>query len=270
MKKVFKTIIKFISFFIIWAVLGGLVPIPEQLSPSIWRFLAELLPLLLMVLITYLYIKFIDKKEYDLKLKDTNFLNYLKAIMIGNIWIFTTIGIAFVLKVLKINGSNNAFLLIWGISLFLNTIMQELLARGYLYQMIKKNHNIIAAIIITTCLFTLMHGGAFEAGILAILNVLSMSLLMTILLEYYNSLWVPIIVHFIWNFIGGLVFGVVSLAEDYPFIYNTVSYGNKIVSGGTFKIEGSIIVTIINIVLLLIYIFLLHNKKKKMLINKEP
>ena len=222
MKKIFKTIIKFITFFIIWAVLGGLIPIPEKLSPPMWRFLAELEPLILIILITYAYMKFIDKEKYDLKLKDTNFLNYLSAFIIGNIWIFGTIGIAFGIKVLKINNSNNTFLLVWGISLFLNTIMQELLTRGYLYQMIKKNHNIIAAVITTTCLFTLMHGGAFEAGILAILNVVTMSLLMTMLIEYYNSLWVPIIVHFIWNFIGGLIFGVVSLVSDYPFIYNTV------------------------------------------------
>jgi len=263
MKKIFKTIIKFITFFIIWAVLGGLIPISEKLSPPMWRFLAELVPLVLIVLITYTYMKFIDKEKYDLKLKDTNFLNYLSAFIIGNIWTFGIIGIAFGIKVLKINNSNNTFLLVWGISLFLNTIMQELLARGYLYQMIKKNHNTIAAVITTTCLFALMHGGAFEAGILAVLNVITMSLLMTMLMEYYDSLWVPIIVHFIWNFIGGLIFGVVSLASDYPFIYNTVSSGNKIISGGVFKIEGSIIVAVINIVLLFIYGFLLHNKKTK-------
>ena len=263
MRKIFKTIIKFITFFIIWAILSGVVPIPKNLSPSMWRFCAELLPLLLIIFITHIYMKFIDKEKYDLKLKDSNFLNYLKAVIIGNIWIFITIGLAFILKVLKINNDNDVFLLVWCIALFLNTIMQELLARGYLYQMIKKKHNVVLAIITTTCLFTLMHGGAFEAGVIAVLNVVSMSLLMTMLLEYYNSLWVPIIVHFIWNFIGGLIFGVVSLAIDYPFIFDSVSIGSKILSGGTFKIEGSIIVTIVNIILILTYGFLLHNKKNK-------
>ena len=49
--------------------------------------------------------------------------------------------------------------------------MQELLVRGYLYQMIKTKHNIIAATIVSTALFTFMHGGAFEAGIIPVLNV---------------------------------------------------------------------------------------------------
>ena len=262
MKEIFKIITKFISFFMIWAVLGGLIPIPDKLSPPMWRFLAELMPLVLIVLITGIYIKFIDKEKYDLNLKDTNFLNYIKAIVIGNIWILGVIGIAFWLKIIKIDNNNNVSLLVWGISLFLNTIMQELLARGYLYQMIKKKHNIIAAVITTTCLFTLMHGGAFEAGIIAVLNVVSMSLLMTMLIEYYDSLWVPIIVHFILNFIGGLVFNVVSLAGDYPSIYNSVSIGNNIISGGVFKIEGSIIVSVINIVFLVTYGLLLYKKNK--------
>ena len=42
---------------------------------------------------------------------------------------------------------------------------------------IRDRHNIIAATIVSTALFTFMHGGAFEAGIIPVLNVLTMSLL---------------------------------------------------------------------------------------------
>lgn len=82
------------------------------------------------------------------------------------------------------------------ISAFLNTIMQEMLVRGYLYQMIKSKYNIVAAVIVSTGLFTFAHGGAFEAGILPVLNVITMSLFMTAVLEYTDSLIAPIIIHF--------------------------------------------------------------------------
>jgi uncharacterized protein len=57
--------------------------------------------------------------------------------------------------------------------------MQEVLVRGYLYQMIKNNYNIVVAVLISTGLFTFAHGGAFEAGILPVLNVITMSLFVT-------------------------------------------------------------------------------------------
>ena len=54
--------------------------------------------------------------------------------------------------------------------------MQELLIRGYLYQLIKENYNVITSTIITTTLFTLMHGGVLTYGIIPILNIITMSL----------------------------------------------------------------------------------------------
>ena len=85
---------------------------------------------------------------------------------------------------------------LWLFAAFLNTVMQEMLVRGYLYQMIKSNSNIAAAIIVSTGLFTFAHGGAFEAGILPVLNVITMSLFMTAVLEYTGSLIAPIVIHF--------------------------------------------------------------------------
>ena len=151
---------------------------------------------------------------------------------------------------------------LWILSAFINTIMQELLVRGYLYQMIKAKHNIIAATIISTALFTFMHGGAFEAGIIPVLNVLTMSLLMTIVLEYTHTLLTPILMHFLWNSVGAIILGGVSLAEDYPHLFNTTFSGNALLSGGIYKMEGSIIISFVNIALICFFVVLLIKRKK--------
>ena len=143
--------------------------------------------------------------------------------------------------------------------------MQELLVRGYLYQMLKQKHNIIVATIVTTILFTALHGGAFEAGIIPVLNVLTMSLLMIVVLEYSGSIIAPIIMHFLWNGIGALVLGGVSLADDYPNLFVTTFTGSDILSGGICKIEGSIIVLIVNVILIAFFIFI--QKKKNISID---
>ena len=95
--------------------------------------------------------------------------------------------------------------------------MQEVLVRGYLYQMIKNNYNIVVAVLISTGLFTFAHGGAFEAGILPVLNVITMSLFRDgSFWEYTESLVAPIVIHFLWNGVGAIILGGVSLAEDLP------------------------------------------------------
>ena len=127
--------------------------------------------------------------------------------------------------------------------------MQEVLVRGYLYQMIKNNYNIVVAVLISTGLFTFAHGGAFEAGILPVLNVITMSLFVTAVLEYTESLVAPIVIHFLWNGVGAIILGGVSLAEDYPHLFNMVISGNSILSGGSCKIEGSIVVLFMNLIL---------------------
>ena len=266
MKNIFKTIFKSASFFIIWALLVG-TPIPNNLPSSIWRFFAELLPLVFLIGLSIIYMKYVDREIYDLKIKDTNVKNYMLSFLIGNLWIFSVIVVLKTLKVLNIVEYNRTNIIIWSISLLLNTIMQELLVRGYLYQMLKKKYNIIVAVIVSTSLFTFMHGGAFEAEIIAVLNVVLMSLFMNLLLEYYNSIIVPIIVHFIWNLVSAIIFGLSSLPYDYPHILTSNIIGNPIISGGAFKLEGSIIVTIINLFFVLVYIALIS---RKIVLSNKP
>ena len=149
---------------------------------------------------------------------------------------------------------------LWMISAFLNTVMQEMLVRGYLYQMLKSNYNIGIAVIVSTGLFTFAHGGAFEAGILPVLNVITMSLFVTAVLEYTDSLIAPIVIHFLWNGVGAIILGGVSLAEDYPHLFNMIISGNSILSGGSCKIECSIIVLLMNLIFMVG--FIMANKKK--------
>ena len=54
--------------------------------------------------------------------------------------------------------------------------------------------------------------------------------------------------------------GGVSLAEDYPHLLNMTFSGNKLLSGGIYKIEGSIVVFVLNVLMI---IGLIIAKKKK-------
>ena len=83
---------------------------------------------------------------------------------------------------------------------------------------------------------------------------------MTVTLEYTGSIVAPVIMHSIWNSVGAIILGGVSLAEDYPHLLNVTFRGNNILSGGVCKIEGSIVVLAVNI--LMVFVFILLKKKK--------
>lgn len=171
-------------------------------------------------------------------------------IITGIVWLAIPVLVMYIAKIIHFDGVNVITLFpVWVLAAVLNVIMQELLVRGYLYQMVKQEHNIVAATIVTTALFTALHGGALEAGVVPVLNVLTMSLLMTIVPEYSGSIIAPTIMHFIWNGIGALVLGGVSLADDYPKLLITTFTGNEILSGGVCRIEESIIVLFVNVIL---------------------
>ena len=199
----------------------------------------------------------IERKNVELHLFDNPVKGMVLGVITGIVWLAVPVLVMYIAKIIHFDGTNSIKLFpVWLSAAFLNVIMQELLVRGYLYQMIKQKHNIVAATIVVTVLFTALHGGAFEAGVVPVLNVLTMSLLMTVVLEYSGSIIAPTIMHFLWNGIGALVLGGVSLADDYPNLLITSFTGNEILSGGVCKIEGSIIVLFVNMILIFLFMFL--------------
>ena len=182
----------------------------------------------------------------------------------GLVYSISPAGLLILTNYLKITEINNVPMLwIWIISAFINVVMQELLVRGYIYQLIKEEYNLPAAIAATTIIFTLLHGGAFEAGIIPVLNVITMCLFTTFLYEAEGTILAPTMSHALWNIIGGLILGGVRLADDYPSFITMTPSKNQILSGGDCMIEGSVVVLIVNIILILIFYKRYKNNTKK-------
>lgn len=257
MKKHTKNILKTLVFFLAWAILSGIMPIPVSFeeNESLWRFFAELIPLLIAVILTYIFYK-IEKGRLDLRF--FNLKDIPIGLLIGIIWLaIPTIFLSFTGNLEFISKNEVPKLRVWVLAAFLNVIMQELIFRGYMYEFLKEEYNLKISIIVTTIIFTLLHGGAFEAGPIPVLNVVTMSIFISLLLEYKNFLTAPIIAHGVWNIIGGLGLGIVSLADDYPSLYN-VKFNNDIS-----QIEESGAVLLVNLVFIGILVKLIRDKEKR-------
>ena len=260
LKKAMLTFLKVAVFFIGWAVAAGLGEVPSK-DPAVWRFFAELIPFAVMLIFTVVFL-LIEKKEVRIPVTD----NFAKGTAVGTLaglfWIGAAAIIPIMTGALTIGGRESVpKLWLWIISAFINVIMQELLVRGYIYRLLKKRYNLPLAVVVTTALFTLMHGGAFEAGVLPVINVVTMCLFTTALYESEKTIAAPIMAHAVWNIIGALVLGGVSLADDYPNIFTMTPSGSKLLSGGEYKIEASIIVLILNTALMCLFTVLALRKK---------
>ncbi len=205
----------------------------------------------------------IDKKSITVPLFKNPLKNAILGLILGIVWIGgTTLPLYLSGHLVLGNRNEISYLAVWFVAVLLNATMQEYLMRGYLFALLKDKYNLIVATAVTTIIFTAMHGGAFEAGAVAVFNVVTMSVFVSLLLIYTESLLAPIIVHFIWNAAGRLVFGVVSLADDYPCLWNGAISGNEFISGGAAKLEGSIVVSIANSLLIVLLGYLIVIKKR--------
>jgi uncharacterized protein len=133
-----------------------------------------------------------------------------------------------------------------GAEFFLAASLEELLFRGYLFQVLIQWVTLFPAVIITAILFALAHGFNPGVGTLAYVNIALISL--TLSLAYYKTrgLWLPIGLHFGWNFAQTMVFGFPTsgLSPDRLAILELVQSGPEWLTGGVFGPEGGVLATI--------------------------
>ena len=228
--------------------LSGIIDIPSG-NPVTWRLLAEMIPFAVIVGFTIIFLA-LEKGEVKIPVIKNCGKGFLVGTTFGILWIGVSAGFLFLSHHLNVVEKNNVQQIwIWIFAAFINVVMQELLVRGYIYQLLKVQYNLIVAIVVTTAIFTFLHGGAFEAGIIPVVNIITMSLFVTALYESERTIVAPIMAHAIWNIVGAIILGGVSLADDYPSIYNLTTSGNVLVSGGEYMVEASLVVTLLNILL---------------------
>lgn len=242
---------KVLTFLLLFFTLAGLGDL-DNLNPVLRRFFAELIPF-----ISILLLNFIFPKLFKEKIKAVNLKSGRKALLNGiscGLTILAFTSLMFLSNNIYLErNEKTSYFYIWLISAFLNCIMQELLVRGYLYSLLKEEYGVKPAIFATSLIFTILHPQTFEDSLLAVLNVFSTSLLMSLLYEKTSNIFAPIMAHSIWNIGGGLILGGVNLADDYPSLYTFVVKNNSILASSSSKMEGSILVLIINFVFIFLY-----------------
>jgi uncharacterized protein len=269
MKKIKAVIGKSLLFVAIFAVaiLLSVVPymkfIDKQLPANISRLLQDTISLFAVLFASWIMTKYFDKRK--IVTVGLGNKNILKDIIIGTALALFWVIISFI--GLYISGSiertsfaaalNTSFIF-YTLALLLNAAAQELLCRGYLFQTIRNNIGLKAAIIITSLFFLLMHGGALQAGIIASLNVFGAGIIFAIAFYKTGQLWLPIVLHFVWNFMWSSI--LYKPTSGYEGLQLFQAKGNNLLLSGANGVETSIITTITIIVIILTEQYLLKKR----------
>ena len=158
------------------------------------------------------------------------------------------------------------------LSLFLLVgVVEEVIFRGILFRLIADKWNIAVGLTTSSLLFGLAHLGNPGATLWAALAIaLASGWLFGMAYAYHQTIWVPIGMHWAWNYLEGGIFGcsVSGTPLDYlPLITPRIS-GADILSGGAFGPEASIICVAIGIGISIVYTVLYIKKRKKL--GAEP
>lgn len=99
--------------------------------------------------------------------------------------------------------------------IILAPIFEEILFRGLIFNELKKNINLVTAVILQAIIFALFHGNMLQGIYTFILGII-----LSILYISTNSIWSNILCHIVYNLFGSLLMPLaLSYTKNYVFVY---------------------------------------------------
>jgi len=129
---------------------------------------------------------------------------------------------------------------------------EELMLRGYAFQVLVEGMGAWPAVIITSVLFALAHLGNPNVDTAALVNIGLAGVILAGVYLRTRSLWVAIGLHWAWNWVmaGWFDLPVSGIEFDVPG-YDTVELGPDTFTGGVFGPEAGVVLTLAALVLIL-------------------
>lgn len=146
----------------------------------------------------------------------------------------------------------------WWLLVFLTmAVGEEMIFRGIIFRQIDERWNTWTALIVSALLFGFIHlpnNGATWWSSLAI--AIEAGLMLGAAYKWSGSLWLPIGIHWAWNFTQGNVFGAsVSGNVAGGSLLEMQVNGPDIITGGDFGPEASIVAVTLGIIYTLVFLF---------------
>ncbi|TSD66331.1 CPBP family intramembrane metalloprotease [Inquilinus sp. KBS0705] len=202
----------------------------------------------LAVIYTYsLFFKWLEKRKVT-EISARNLpRNVGLGLMIGMVIQSFTIFVIYLNSGFHVIGINSVTSVIIPLTVaFTSAIFEEILIRGILFRILEERLGSYIALMISAIIFGALHFFNPAATFVSATCVaLEAGLLLGTAYMYSRSLWLPISIHFAWNFVQSGIFGAITSGNEYTgSLLVTKITGPEFITGGNFGPEGSIQATI--------------------------
>lgn len=133
---------------------------------------------------------------------------------------------------------------------------EEFLLRSILMNQMAAGGKIEIAIIANSLIFSIFHLGNTGFNFMAFVNIFLVGLVFSIIFYLNGSIYTSAAAHSFWNMTMANIYGI-TVSGNSPTgvnLFNTKLIGPRIISGGSFGIEGSIVTSLVLLVVLIILI----------------
>ncbi|MFQ6600332.1 CPBP family intramembrane glutamic endopeptidase [Flavobacterium sp. C3NV] len=150
--------------------------------------------------------------------------------------------------VIYLNGSYSvisinpvSFILIPFALMFTVAIIEEILVRGIIFRIMEEKLGSYVSLIISSVLFGALHLANPHSTLISSICITTAGFLMGAAFIYSRNLWMPIALHFAWNFTQSGIFGAITSGNDKTkSLLEAKIQGPEFITGGAFGPEGSI------------------------------
>ena len=139
---------------------------------------------------------------------------------------------------------------------FLVAVSEEIFFRGILFRMINRRWNIWAALVISALIFGGLHILNNNATLWSSIAIaIEAGSLLGAAYAYSKNIWLPIGIHWIWNYTQGNILGFpVSGEDNVTSVITPEISGPQWLTGGSFGAEASVIAAVIGLLISLWFI----------------
>jgi uncharacterized protein len=262
LKRIWKVTWRIVVFLGIWAVLLTplTIPVMQKFAPppggetALWlQPYIEIVSLASVLLAAWVMVRFIDRRPFLS-------LGFAPRHALRDSAIGLLIGLGMMTACIAIlyfcgwaipesaAGFSSSLLAVAALAMIANTVMQEVIVRGYAQQTIQKEFSVLDGVIFSAFFFLVLHLGAIQGAILPMISIFAAGVLLGSAYAVTGNLWLPIALHFGWNFLQGPVLGEVVSGRGHQTgwrLFHLV--GPPLMTGGKFGIEGGLIAIVITI-----------------------
>lgn len=135
-------------------------------------------------------------------------------------------------------------------------VCEEVIFRGIVFRMIDERWGTVVALVVSALIFGLVHITNDNATVWSSIAIaVEAGLLLAAAYKWSGTLWLPIGIHWSWNFFQGPVFGFAVSGNDTESLVKPVIEGSQWLTGGSFGAEASIPAAVLGLAVAIVFLY---------------